>query len=257
MLITLMRKIAFGALLCHMALTELAIAETQIPDDYHGVWQPTTEGQPPTCVKRDSDIRQTVRARRIDFHEGICTVQSMAKGENALQLRAHCEQEDSKWVAHQEWKIKDVDGLRYLTIRSLDPSNPYEALYGLCPSLAAEDISANAGNPGPGQAVCYRDGMSELEIRPNADGTANIDIESVQGNAHICSLMGTARRTNAGYQYSASLDDGRQCELTIVLDATGGVTFKDPDWKCKQYHCGARASFERIAFQPSERIPCK
>src|SRR5690606_33128268 len=104
-----------GVLLYHMALSGQVLADTQIPDDIHGVWQLTTQGQAPTCLEKDTDIRLSVRARRIDFHEGICMVQSMElKAGNVLQLQAYCEQEDSDWISHQEWRLEEVGSLPYL-----------------------------------------------------------------------------------------------------------------------------------------------
>lgn len=348
------------------AISFAAASETTIPEAFHGVWQPAELGAAPTCLPNDSDIRQTVTAKRIDFHEGICQPSTItATGAESLRLVARCEQEDSSWEARQEWFVRTIGGRRYLSIRSLDPKRPHQADLGLClrPAASTDAVSVPLYRPGPlpfrdgryvtdealcglseqqmlerhgdmlgamvrvidgpsltnayemqctvsdarvegddvrfrarcgregqvdtvngryhrlsptsfrlGQrtftlcgtdaprvrnaSTCYRAGGSELKIRPNADGSVHIDIESVQGNAHICSLRGTASRTNVGYEYSARLDDGRQCRLAILLDGKGGVAFKDPDWTCKQYHCGARAAFEHIEFGPEARLPC-
>lgn len=366
---------AFGGIMTKTSLGIAAIAfmvsisvasasETTIPAAFHGVWQPAEPGMAPTCLPKDADMRQTISAERVDFHEGICWPTAISvTGAQSLRIDARCEQEDSSWESRQEWHVEDSNGRRRLSINNLDPARPYQVRMGLCsgevsngdtdstsrsnvfpfpdgryvtdkalcglseqemlerhgdmlgtmvrvidgPSLTnayemqctvgdvrveGDDVRfrAQCGREGQADTVngryvrlsptsfrlgqrtfslcgtdaappqtastCYRNGMSELAIRPNVDGTANIDIESVQGNAHICSLVGTASRTDIGYQYSARLDDDRQCELTIVLDENGSVTFKDPDWTCKQYHCGARAAFEHIEFSPATRVSC-
>lgn len=240
------------------SISSVPASEIRIPEAFHGVWQPTIEGRAPTCSEIDSDTRQTVSADRIDFHEGICAVQTKkAVGKNGIALQLNCEQEDNGWQSRQEWTRRDTGGLRYLNIRSLDAANPYEALYGLCPTLATESVPENSGNSDHNQALCYRDEASSLEIRPRGDGTASIEIDSVQGNAHICSLAGTASRTSDGYQYRARLENGEQCELTVTLDSKGGASLSDKDWTCKQHHCGARAAFEHIEFQSAARIACK
>lgn len=117
-------------------------------------------------------------------------------------------------------------------------------------SLCAAEAPVQSGS------ACYRDGMSELEILPNADGTFEIGIESVQGNAHICSMTGRATKAADGYRYNERLENGSQCELSIILGSSGNVTFKDTDWTCKQHYCGARAAFEHIEFSPGARIQC-
>lgn len=117
--------------------------------------------------------------------------------------------------------------------------------------------SAHAdGLPSSEGSLCYREGMTEMEVLAVGDGGFEIGIESVQGGDHFCTLAGTAERTAEGYSYSARLDDGTQCQLSIVIGDSGDVAFRDPDWICKQAYCGARAAFEHIRLSGLSRVPC-
>jgi hypothetical protein len=365
---------AFGGIMTRTSLGIAAIAfmvsisvasasETTIPAAFHGVWQPAEPGMAPTCLPKDADMRQTISAERVDFHEGICWPKAISvTGAQSLRIDARCEQEDSSWESRQEWHVEDSNGRRRLSINNLDPARPYQVRMGLCSGevsngdtdstsrsnvfpfpdgryvtdkalcglseqemlvrhgdmlgtmvriingtrltnayemsctvdnvrVDGDDVrfDAQCGREGQTSVVngryvrisptsfrlgqksfslcgaeapvqsgstCYREGMSELEILPNADGTFEIGIESAQGNAHICSLAGRATKVTDGYLYAERLENGSQCELSIVLDSSGNVTFKDTDWTCKQYYCGARAAFENIEFGSGARVQC-
>ena len=180
-----------------------------------------------------------------DAYEMKCTVRDVRIEGDDIHFRAGC---------NREGEIATVNG-RYARL-SPTSFRLGRRTFSLCEAGAPAARQSTVASAATRSSICYRDGMSELKIRPNADGTAHIDIESVQGNAHICSLVGTASRTNVGYEYRSRLDDGRQCLLAIMIDGKGSIAFKDPDWVCKQYHCGARAAFEHIQFGPKTRSPC-
>lgn len=232
-------------------------SEAQIPDQFHGVWQTTPPGTVPTCSEKDSDMRQTVSAERVDFHEGICWPRKVSvTSQDTLLMEAFCEQEDSQWQSRQEWKLWEKNGQRHLLVKSLDPANAYEDNLGLCSGGGSGAAGNIPGAPAEKASLCYREGMSELDIIPDGEGTARIRVELAQDNAHICSLEGTACKTPDGYLYSERLEDGTNCEIPVLIDDKGRVTFRNPGEDCKNHYCGARASFERIEFDASARSRC-
>jgi hypothetical protein len=173
--------------------------------------------------------------RLTNAYEMSCTVSGVRSDGDSIHFRAECGREgEAGTVAGRYVRVSDTS------------FRLGQETFSLCGAKA----------PVQSGSLCYRDGMSELEILPNADGTFEIGIESVQGNAHICWMSGRATKTADGYFYSERLESGGQCELSILLDSSGNVTFKDPDWTCKQYYCGARAAFEHIEFGPGARIQC-
>lgn len=173
--------------------------------------------------------------RLTNAYEMSCTVANVRVDGNDVRFDAQC---------GREGQTSTVNG-RYVRI-SPTSFRLGQKTFSLCGAEA----------PVQSGSACYREGMSELEILPNADGTFEIGIESAQGNAHICSMSGRATKTADGYLYSERLENGSQCELSIILGSSGNVTFKDPDWTCKEYYCGARAAFEHIEFSPGARIQC-
>jgi hypothetical protein len=122
------------AILLSTSITGRALADSQIPSQFHGLWQITTEHQPPTCLEIDSDIRMTVRADRIDLHEGLCIAQSAdQRDENTLLFTAQCKEEGTSWDSNEEWSLENRGQHTFLTIRGLNASKPYNVIYGLCP----------------------------------------------------------------------------------------------------------------------------
>lgn len=173
--------------------------------------------------------------RLTNAYEMSCTVGNVRIEGNDVRFEAQC---------GREGQISTVNG-RYVRISSTSFQLGKQTF-----SLCTGEAPVQSGS------LCYRGDMSELEILPNADGTFQVDIESVQGNAHVCSISGRATKAADGYLYSERLEDGSQCELSIIIDSNGNVAFKDPDWTCKQYYCGARAAFEHIEFGSGTRIQC-
>jgi hypothetical protein len=243
---------ACAAIVLSIPAVDLALADTQIPTQFRGLWQTTAESQPPTCLEIDSDIRMTIRDSRIDLHEGRCIVQSThPRDEKTLQLKSECEEEGSKWSSEEEWTLESRGQDTFLTIHVLNVPKPYKVFYGLCPSTdAAMDRFA------PNQALCYRDDLSKLTLQPDTNGDADIELEATF-NQHICWLHGPATRTGNGYLYMSTLEDGTQCELTIELAIDGSVTFLDKDQNCRNFHCGARAWFDDIKIPSSARQQCQ
>ena len=50
----------------------------------------------------------------------------------------------------------------------------------------------------------------------------------------MCSLSGRANSLMNGYRYSERLESAPQCQLLMVFEDQGGMSFEDPDWACKQ-----------------------
>lgn len=112
-------------------------AGSVIPAPYHGVWEPVATGQAPTCAANNADIRIEIGAERIELHEGRCVLQGIVPGsDDPLQLQTYCQQEDSEWVDSEQWSLGQSGG-DTLTITSLNPGNPYEAVYGRCAGVRA------------------------------------------------------------------------------------------------------------------------
>jgi hypothetical protein len=121
----------------------------------------------------DSDVRETISAERIDFHEGICWPQTVSViDERTLRLDARCEQEDSSWQLRQEWNLTGTNEDRRLSMTSLDPERPGQTDMALCSALSANIDNAPApARSGPlpfpdgryvtDKALC---GLSEQEM---------------------------------------------------------------------------------------------
>src|SRR5690606_21694494 len=103
---------------------------------------------------------------------------------------------------------------------------------------------------------CYRNEASEFRLTQFGDGSAEFEVLSAQAGAHICALSGQATPITNGYRYTEMLDSGAQCQLSMMFDERGGLRFEDPDWACKQYNCGMRATFENVEFSPNSRVEC-
>lgn len=232
-------------------------AEAGIPDRYHGVWEPVSPGQAPTCAANNADIRIGIGSERIELHEGLCVLQGIVPGSgDPLQLQIYCQQEDFEWVGVEQWSLGQSGGREQLTVTSLDPGNSYETVFGRCSGEAAGGQAGSAGDGGQTRSYCYREDMSELRLTTFGDRTAAFEIESAQGGAHMCGLSGTATSLDNGYRYIEDIDGLGRCELSILFDDNGAVGFEDPDWICKQHYCGARAAFEHIRFGDNARVDC-
>ena len=242
--------VTIGAL---ASLSGAQASEATIPDIYHGAWEGTTLGKAPGCAA-DSDTRIEIGSRRIDFHESVCTLQGVVPGgDDPVQLQTYCEGEGFEWVNVEEWSLRQSGGRNHLVVRSLNPGNEYEFVYGACAGQAAD---ADAGETEPAQTYCYREDMSELKLTTLGGGRAMFEIESAQGGAHICGLAGEAQSSGKGYLYTEQIEGVGLCRLSIAFGDDDSVSFTDPDWTCKQYYCGARAAFEHIAFGPNARVAC-
>jgi hypothetical protein len=228
-------------------------SEQKVPENFHGVWQLTTGHQVPTCLEIDSDIRMTVRAERLDFFEGVCDVTGIDRqGENAFKLKADCAQEGSTWSANQDWALEQVGSETFIKIRTFDGAGPQDFSYGQCdraPKNAKNDSASSDAS------ICYQDDLSRLSIRSNNSGQADMEMEATF-NRHVCWVHGPVSQVEAGFLYEATLEDDSQCELTIALAKDGSVSFKDRNKRCREFHCGARASFEDIKISAKARRQC-
>jgi hypothetical protein len=243
---------AYAAIALSIPALDLALSDPQIPVQFQGLWQITNEHQPPTCLEIDSDIRMTVRDSRVDSHEGLCTVQSAEpQDEKTVLLKSECAEEGTIWNSEQEWTHESRGQDTFLTIRVLNVPKPYKVFYGLCPSAnAAMERFA------PNQALCYRDGMSKLTLQPTENGDGDIELEATF-NQHICWISGPVTKIGDGYLYMSTVEDGTQCELSIELADDGSITLLDKDQNCRNFHCGARATFEDITIPASARRQCQ
>lgn len=245
-----------GALAWFSGFSGAQASDATIPDVFHGVWEGTTLGKAPGCAA-DSDTRIEIGSRRIDYHESVCTVQGVVPGTgNPLQLQTYCEGEGFEWVNVEEWSLQQSGGQSHLVVRSLDPGNAYEAVYGACAGQVVDEAGADMEEAEPARTYCYREDMSELKVTTLGGGRAVFEVESAQGGAHICGLAGEAESSGNGYLYTEQIEGVGLCRLSIVFGDDDSVSFRDPDWTCKQYYCGARAAFEHIEFGPSARVAC-
>lgn len=235
-----MRSFLFGATVS-TALASIAHATPlPFPDGRYVTDRSLCSLSDQEMLERHGDMLGTMvriidGTRLTNAYEMSCTVDNVRVAGNDVRFDAQCGREGQTSV---------VNG-RYVRISPTSFRLGQETF-----SLCGGEAPVQSGS------TCYQEGMSELEIQPNADGTFEIGIESAQGNAHICSLAGRATKVTSGYLYTERLENGSQCELSIVLDSSGNVTFKDTDWTCKQYYCGARAAFEHIEFGPGARVQC-
>lgn len=174
--------------------------------------------------------------RLTNAYEMQCTVGDVRVAGDDVRFRAKC---------GREGKADTVNG-RYVRLSSTS-FRLGQRTFSLCGTDAASPQTAS---------ICYRDGMSKLDIIKKDGGSYEIGLMAAMPNKSICGIGGPVTKTSNGYLYSERLEDGGQCQLSIIVDADGGVTFADPDWNCKRHNCGARAYFEHIEFSPATRVSC-
>lgn len=137
---------------------------------------------------------------------------------------------------------------------SLGKGKPVRKLFFAFALLSVMPVTVAAASEA--RTYCYREDMSELKITTFGDATAEFEVESAQGGAHICGLAGKATSLVNGYRYVEEIEGVGRCELSILFADDDSVSFTDPDWICKQYYCGARAAFEHIQFGNNARVTC-
>lgn len=249
-----MERFVFGLIAAFAASTISGQAATTMPKEYHGEWREATERSAPACGRKDDDSKFVVSARRIDIHEGICTPLRVTREGAGHRIRLSCEQEDGRGIKTEHWQVITVNGRKLLKTRGRYAGQPYSATHGLC---AAPASASAASEPSPARGrSCYRKGHSEFSLTPRADGTADFSLLSAQGNAHICGIEGRAKAHGEDYRYDERLESGGVCRLTIWTGGDGFIRFSDEEQRCKQHHCGARASFENIEFGSRDRVSC-
>lgn len=150
------------------------------------------------------------------------------------------------------WKIDDITGPGY-RVSQID----CKAKTALEAEIAqsAEKESQGAAYPGEAARYCYMTGGDTLQLDVAADGRAQFDVESVQGNGHFCMARGEARWTGVGWVYEETLDGG-PCRLEFLITATQGVRLTDADWSCKPSLCGARAALDGLTFDRASQVDC-
>lgn len=252
-----MRDMFFAAAASIAAFASPAAASgVAIPAEFHGLWEATQYGVPPACRESLNDGLLRVTPDRMDFHESICVPQGIIPSDDGIfRMQVYCEGEGTEWVKSEALRTQEHAGHRYMAIDGIIPGSHYQYIYGLCPAGAG--IATDVQPQEPSRSYCYRQDMSEFSLTIHGDATADFEIQSAQGGAHICSLSGRATSLMNGYRYSERLESGAQCQLSMVFDDQGGISFEDPDWACKQHYCGARAAFEHIEFGPNSRVDCE
>lgn len=89
-------------------------------------------------------------------------------------------------------------------------------------------------------------GSGHLTLKPGRAGALNFVISSTGDNGHSCSLEGEVRNGRAQLE---GVDDKKPCIVTMKLTPDGIDVKGGPDDACL-IHCGVRATFEMVYFQP-------
>ena len=99
----------------------------------------------------------------------------------------------------------------------------------------------------PGEYVS--EGSSgHLTLKPGKAGALNFAISSTGDNGHTCSLEGEVRNGRAKLE---GIDAKKPCIVTMTVTPDGIDVKGGPDDACL-IHCGVRATFEMVYFQPPE-----
>jgi hypothetical protein len=77
----------------------------------------------------------------------------------------------------------------------------------------------------------------------------NFSIETLGANGHMCSLAGRVETLSEGYRGFSTSDDAAICEIRLV-PTNDGIEVRYLTHENCRYHCGARASFERVFVRP-------
>ncbi len=118
----------------------------------------------------------------------------------------------------------------------------FAALVVSAPTVAQQPATTIA----PGEYVS-EGGAGHLTLKPGKAGALNFAISSTGDNGHACSLEGELRNGRAKLE---GVDDKKPCIVTMKM-TPGGIDVKGgPDDACL-IHCGARATFEMVYFQPA------
>ena len=114
-------------------------------------------------------------------------------------------------------------------------------LIAIAPSFAQKP----AGTLSPGEYISD-EGSGHLTLKPGKSGALNFTISSTGSNGHACSLEGEVRNGRAQLE---GVDDKKPCIVTMKLTPEGIDVKGGPDDACL-IHCGVRATFEMVYFQP-------
>jgi hypothetical protein len=134
------------------------------------------------------------------------------------------------------WKIDDIAGPGFRA--SQIPCTPKAA------SAAA-----------PADAFCYQTDSSALRLILSGPGAPSFDVSSWQSNGHSCSAQGPVRAVEGGWVHEVDLS-GRLCRLGIEITPDQGLRLSDPDFACKMWMCGQRASLDGLTFPRSSQVDC-
>jgi hypothetical protein len=109
-------------------------------------------------------------------------------------------------------------------------------------ALAQKPVAALS----PGEYVS-EGGNGHLTIKPGKSGALNFAISSTGDNGHACSLEGELRNGKAKLEGS---EEKKPCIVTMNLTPAGIDVKGGPGDACL-IHCGMRATFEMVYFQPT------
>jgi uncharacterized protein len=88
-----------------------------------------------------------------------------------------------------------------------------------------------------------------LSITLEPDGKSlRLRLQTIQANAHSCSVDLPVRRDGAGYRVVP--EDGDSCDLFVRAER-GTLVVEDPESSCQDY-CGARAHLDGLAYRRSQ-----
>lgn len=98
----------------------------------------------------------------------------------------------------------------------------------------------------PGEYVS-EGGSGHLTLKPAKAGALNFTISSTGDNGHACSLEGAVRNGRAKLE---GVDPRKPCIVTMT-STPDGIDVKGGPGDACLIHCGVRATFEMVYFQPS------
>ncbi len=116
-----------------------------------------------------------------------------------------------------------------------------------CGLLCAFQASSFAGAL-PTGVYYLKGGDGDLTIKQVSPQASRFNVETVGGNAHMCSLEGVVTDGTATLASSFSAKDGKPCVVSFAMGADG-ITVTSNGIACREY-CGMRAMFEGLYVKP-------
>jgi len=123
--------------------------------------------------------------------------------------------------------------------------------YGRASEIPCEAKAGTASTSGGETGYCYKTENDTLRLFVGADGQGRFDLESWQANGHSCSARGAVQPTEGGWLHTSGT-----CTLQILVSDAGGLRIVDPDWRCKETQCGARAVLDGLTYDTAAQRDC-